>query len=1231
MSSLLETKNLKELEADSRNSIAELFWGDGGTATRFSFTKKKQEEQQSDEERERLERERIEAEHRGRNMELERLASQADDDFGFRTENSPQPLDTEYYNKEHVSENLQKEMEYWAATGEIESNTERSNVLQDIVDKLTSFKTKVYIINKGEEPQAFVYPDGSIFISQSLLNRCVSIDQAAAILAHEIGHLELKTFERKQTGGSLSVSWLHEGLSDTYILNKLSAAGYSTEGYKVLKKIGKLDSRSIQHMTLATRATMLNIIQNVHDYEGSEKGTSALPVSLYRETKPSNLEVLRNILDVQENELEYVSVNAYEEIIKKLHPKDFKTALECFPKRGNYSSENRDNKIRLLQHIFLSELRHRINLLKHENDDEHIWDLTIQSNLWELDEQIPVRDIMSPESLAIFQAASQEFITNEKAEVSSKELFFGGDVPIELDKLGVSAVMARFVGHDLYSSERFPESLHGYPFTEDSLLDFIALCQNEKKWGQLEDRKKEIFGNVLFRYVKSAWLFDKSSDLVDLDQETSDKILAFYQKAKARGITLSEEYIPEPDRSYEKQEYGSETLYINPERSNKAIQIIRDFISPEKKGPDWERVKQNLLSIILSPFRERGGSYPRLDIEEIQKALQDTLKRYLPSYSAYHTNFEENEQIRARVASMAKEIVMEISLPPDAVDLRRVWSELTQEAVAPQENLDFVRRYMYSIVVTGLWQNTASPQFYQELEYCYPTDYSVGTSSLAALEIIIAPMLQLREINNPAKFSEILPLVKYLSVQAEASPCTNLDEFLKKIESLGQRSWGANELFDFNLKTVILMGNLRRSLHEILERPISDEQLSTLHTIIRKVFPDSPERREWLRALDLKFFDSAEVSVTAKVDHLVQNFESVGAHGMLKVAELISNPEDYNYFSEKMLGKLENFLSGGGIVSEAALADNVTARLGEELSSFKILVNSCTEDPEQQREITNQLAVKWLTVNSGAFEKSSFVGRRLVVYEKEENKDGVFWLSQAGNKGFRTVRDIVDYLRELSPVQRFALALKSLTDSGGALTSPEGRKELAELAVGSLELKDDFMKALFQAICLSSDPELLAGPLAQFFAPLLFRGYDMQQIDPANVKERFNKERFSDYYKEIKALNTDELNRILNSRTRQIVAYGENYRKAPDALLTKSVQESGRLHQEVCDQISRIVSASEAETPAAELESTETASAQISKTTEGLIEAGEMNPLTNRAMQLAVQLFPELEPAVRER
>lgn len=109
-----------------------------------------------------------------------------------------------------ITQEIEDDFDYLSKTRNLEIDTPRTKMLQEeILDKFTKgtdIQTRVVIMNKGAAEAAFVYPDGTVFISQSLLNKLDSLDEVAAVLAHEVKHMILKTSSKvreARTGAKL--------------------------------------------------------------------------------------------------------------------------------------------------------------------------------------------------------------------------------------------------------------------------------------------------------------------------------------------------------------------------------------------------------------------------------------------------------------------------------------------------------------------------------------------------------------------------------------------------------------------------------------------------------------------------------------------------------------------------------------------------------------------------------------------------------------------------------------------------------------------------------------------------------------------------------------------------------------------------------------------------------------------------------------------------------------------
>jgi len=78
----------------------------------------------------------------------------------------------------NIDDKLEKEFAYLSITHGLEIGTQRNAILQKIVVDMTrntDIQTRVIIMNKGNDPNAFVTPDGSIFVNQAVFRVCLII------------------------------------------------------------------------------------------------------------------------------------------------------------------------------------------------------------------------------------------------------------------------------------------------------------------------------------------------------------------------------------------------------------------------------------------------------------------------------------------------------------------------------------------------------------------------------------------------------------------------------------------------------------------------------------------------------------------------------------------------------------------------------------------------------------------------------------------------------------------------------------------------------------------------------------------------------------------------------------------------------------------------------------------------------------------------------------------------
>ncbi len=367
---------------------------------------------------------------------------------------------------------------------------------------------------------------------------------------------------------------------------------------------------------------------------------------------------------------------------------------------------------------------------------------------------------------------------------------------------------------------------------------------------------------------------------------------------------------------------------------------------------------------------------------------------------------------------------------------------------------------------------------------------------------------------------------------------------------------GKFDLFGDSVYSVIFGRPIRESLEESVRKGIPESQYDELYAFIDTYYPESILRTQILRNLNRHYLESAEVSVAEKTDYLLRYFEQIGPEGILIVGKQIMDLETYREFAGRLGGKLEEYKKGTRSMDVVAGADFLTSFL-----SGHMALDTARDDPKSKTEMSTHVAETWFKTHFDRWMDS------ILSYD---NSTGKFVVRERGNKLFRSINDIFSGLVDYTPAQRFLVAQKALVDTYGALASPENRKKLGETLVRSLGLKPGFIEATVRAACRVGDTDLLSFPGSRVLGPLLFRSLDARNIDLKNVgKTRIYQE--TEYVSMSRIVSEQNMRRISQSSTRDIVFFGGQFRNHPDSAIARLAQNSDMQYSLIGDTLGRLL------------------------------------------------------------
>lgn len=1123
---------------------------------------------------------------------------------------------------------IQKDFEYYSRTRNLETNTQRTQILQDLVDKMTVEtgigSTRVVIMNKGKEYNAFVMPDGTIFISQSILNGLSSIDEIGAVLAHEVGHLYLKTFERTASAGgrmdSAGVSWLHEGVSDSLAKDLGEKAGLNTFAFgTAIEKISGA-GRGFVHQGGYMRSSQNVAEHSARHYETSAKEVEPVPMILLGHVRPTNEEII----------LERIAKNqafGFSEALSRLHPRDLKTAYG-----------------KLLEHLGDTK-RYR----RYADEYGQSSKMLEQFNTL-LTERLLEADFSKEQILAWLTAKTEYnlylFKTSEEVVNVSKTVAedIGSDI---FDKIPLSVfeerdyiqVLDNFLSNlekHLYDDSSGP--VRGkIPVNCESIIQIVK---------NIETTKYPLYtifpkiGKILASYIEASFLKNaiESGNEVEISQ-----VIGFIEELKSEGINVEEikhgivGKLADNLDLYE-QDLGEEHLVVKNyqktvielkkyfgiedwkplEDINKEIDL---FFADFSLGNSEGRSQTDKLGHFLGNLRR---TFDYLDLDDSQRVkFIEYLNAKFSDWQGFKFEFRNNEipqhlQEGAKVESTRLKIGSILAIALFQKDGPEFYQFLHN--IMKNSKIDFS-----SFSKTNLVNLTSA--LFMSKEYNIQDFYILGPTGAINLHISRNHL----QITDFKQFSQ-LPVITEIIRRGESADLSSwgnlsvsVKDLISKLDPDAQglllSGQGLEErevdIFSENPLALVLFAPHRQAFLDLASKVTETSDLSSLHEAIQLLYPDGNSKNHFIREIRKKYLLSEDVSLEAKTKYLLDNLESLGLEGVLIMASQIKTLPDYINFREKLGDRLTAYLGGGDVLLRGLAGDLVTSFLSQ---GYERVIQTAIDDEAISKEISTKFADEWFfaNINSG-----TYTGSSLPRYDKEEKR---FITTESSRGVFRSIKDAIETFKNFSRTQRVLTLMKALADEHGAFSTPKAREKLADLVTSALKQKEGFVSDVLRQACLKGQPRLTSFPAANMLAPMIFRGLNVDFVDTKKIIEKGQiYDRPSEKWQSLgEVLTEEDIQKMARSSTRELAIFGYRFAHQPNSFFYNQAQESDRSFQKVTDSLERQLFNGLQNNEAEKAE-------EIDPNIDAVVKAVEAGgALGVRSLQLSTQLL-SFSPAVERR
>lgn len=1120
-----------------------------------------------------------------------------------------------------VRDVIKDDFEYLAITSGIEIASPRIDFLQDLTKKLLGDNKRgiqIVIQTKGLAKNAFTYPDGTIVVTQALINEANSVDELASIIGHEIGHLVLETSYRASTsGGHLTpgITWVHEEGCDAYGMKLVEDAGYNSLAFSNIIQRVSGHGRGQSHQTGEARASYSYGGHMVIDSKTSNVPETPLPTYLKEGLQKTNLEMVTEIWDT-------LPLDTIQPLLAKLHPRDLLEVIKMHNKKYSYDRD----KSAVLEAV-------------KDQTKEFILDRVTELGFTQADgvallgfisgSSFVYKDVITTPDMVNDITNLIPNLNNHWLDNISKTVFKSNMSTTGL----INLTFLNYLNENYFDINN-PQSAGTMPVDEDSFLNFIAVCDTSKYINQHYDSEGTLILQLLDDYSTNQI---ESNPKLTTFEEKIPFIKNFLLKAKGKNIHINElnlqqEYKKASDERKVKLELFAEVFNLKTQEDGPQAIIDRVFQRSERRHEpivSLDEIIRELQNMYEKIPEEDIPKYVSYIYEKIKPSLNGTtysVQEYLNGNSDFDSNKPMSDQEKEQNISYQKFsygiAIARSMFNSDTDEYYDFLNKLTTET-----NIDFSSLNFTQLI--NLANNLIS--FNSDSNYAIELFDQTHVTSLAPNNFGVRhydklqkhPLFQsLNKAGNTSlQAASISELREQISIQVKGIRCIRYGNPMP----FQDKTYSEYNIFSDSALNLYFNNQIVQCLEGIIQQDIPPQEFGNVYTFVSEFFPSNPQRNQLLRDINLYYLNSSEIDLNQKIDYLIENSDRVGPEGIIILGEQIENIEDYRNFKKRLGPRLENYLNGSKELSAIATTDYATSRF---IDNMQNLFETCMDDPYSQKKQSTAFAQRWLNStlngNSSFAPKDYGVNSDLITFDPHTL---VFTVNDRARQSFKSVHDLFENIHSLSHLQRIGIIHKLLTDSKGALTNEQGRKKLSQELIQALNLPDGLVKEALIQSCLDVDAKLIALPTANMLSPLLGRSLQVEAIDLESLKEVSYS---SDTQKSIKLgdnLSTQQVKYLINSPTQQITQFGLGYHSDPNSPLFRLSSHSDRVYDQSLSTLQTIVRSSYETSNKPQTET----SSEINPGLEAIIKGIESSgALGIRALQLAVQFY-QFPPEMHKR